>query len=125
MRDRLSEFGDTAVVVITFSRPSTVAAAQAARYRPLAVLVDPDRAVYRSYGLGRGSRRKVFGPRVLWAYAKLMRRGGRLARPGEDPLQLGGDFVIGRDGTIIFAFRSADPVDRPAVDDLLGVVHAS
>jgi hypothetical protein len=87
------------------------------------VLVDPTRAVYRAYGLGRGSVRKVWGPKTWWAYAKLIGRGRHFQLPTEDTLQLGGDFVVGRDGRLVYVFRSDDPDDRPTVDDLLVAVR--
>jgi hypothetical protein len=40
-------------------------------------------------------------------------------RPVQDTLQLGGDFVVGGDGRLVYAFRSADPDDRPPVADLI------
>ena len=125
MRDRLSQFGDAVVVVIAFSAPEHVAAYQRERLAPLAVLIDEDRVVYRAYGLGRGSVWKVWGPKTWWAYLKLIARGRRLQRPVDDTFQLGGDFVVGRDGRLLYGFRSADPDDRPAVDDLIAAVRRS
>lgn len=78
---------------------------------------------YRAYGLGRGSVWKVWGPKVWWAYLRLIRRGRRFQRPTEDTLQLGGDFVVGRDGRLVYAFRSADAADRPSVGDLTAAVR--
>ena len=123
MRERLSEFGDVEVVVIAFAAPDHVAAYQREQLAPLTVLVDTSRAAYRAYGLGRGSVRTVWGPKVWWAYARLIRRGRRFHRPTEDTLQLGGDFVVGRDGRLAYVFRSDDPDDRPTVDELLGAVR--
>lgn len=125
MRDRLEDFGDALVVVIAFSSPAFVATYQRERLAPLAVLIDETRATYRAYGLGRGSVWRVWGPKVWCSYAKLLRKGRRFRRPTEDTLQLGGDFVVGRDGRLTYAFRSRDPDDRPSVDDLLSAVHRS
>jgi peroxiredoxin len=123
VRDRLDEFGAAAVAVITFGATERVAAYQRDQLAPLTVLVDDDRRTYRAYGLGRGSVWKVWGPKIWWAYAKLIRRGRRFRRPSEDTLQLGGDFVVGRDGRIAYAFYSDDPDDRPPVDDLVAAVR--
>jgi hypothetical protein len=123
VRDRLGEFGDAVVVVIAFSAPGYVAAYQRERLAPLTVLIDEERVAYRAYGLGRGSVWKVWGPKVWWAYLQLIRRGRRFQRPIEDTLQLGGDFVVGRDGRLVCAFLSADPDDRPSVDDLTAAVR--
>jgi hypothetical protein len=45
------------------------------------------------------------------------------ARQGEDVLQLGGDFILDREGRLAYAYRSADPTDRPAVEVLLRAVQ--
>ncbi|MBJ7597043.1 peroxiredoxin-like family protein [Candidatus Nephthysia bennettiae] len=123
MRDRLSEFGDAEVAVIAFAAPERVAAYQRERLAPLAVLVDERRAVYHAYGLGRASVRRVWGPRTWWAYGRLIARGRRPQRATEDTLQLGGDFVVGPDGRLVFVFRSADPADRPPVADLIAAAR--
>jgi peroxiredoxin len=123
VRDRLDEFGDTALAVITFSAPERAAAYQKELLVPLPVLVDADRSVYRAYGLGRGSVWSVWGPRTWRAYGRLIAQGRRFRRPTDDTLQLGGDFVIGRDGRIHYAFRSADPDDRPTVDALVAAAR--
>ena len=41
---------------------------------------------------------------------------------GEDVLQLGGDFVLSGDRRLIYAHRSADPIDRPAAETLVEVM---
>lgn len=123
MRDRLDEFGDAAVVVILFTRARNLRGYRARYVDPLAVATDEDRAVYRAYGLGRGSTWKIWGPKVVLTYVRLLRKGGRIEKPSEDTSQLGGDFVIGRDGRIAYVFRSKGPDERPSVDDLLAAVR--
>lgn len=124
MRDRLGELGDADVAVITFSAPAAVAVYQRERLSPLTLLIDVDRRAYQSYGLARGPLLTVWGPKVWWAYAKLVFRGRRLRRPTEDTLQLGGDVIVGRDGRVAYVYRSRDPDDRPGVDDLVSVVRS-
>ena len=122
MRDRLDEFGDAEVVVITFTRPRNLRGYRARFVSPLTVLADEDRHVYRAYGLGRGPWWRVYGPKVWLDYVRLMRGGARFERPHEDTLQLGGDFVVGRDGRLSLVFRSKGPDDRPSVDTLLSAI---
>lgn len=86
---------------------------------PFPLLVDPDRSAYGAFGLTRGSFRSVYGPRTLLRYLRLMLRGRRLRRTEADPYQLGGDFVLDREGVIRLAHRSRDPADRPTVDELI------
>ena len=119
MRDRLGDLGDAVVVLVTFTAQRNLRGYRSRLGLPYPVLADEGRTAYRAYGLRRGPWWRVWGIGTLRAYARLLRRGGRLARPREDTLQLGGDFVVGRDGRLIYAHRSRGPADRPAVDDLV------
>lgn len=82
-------------------------------------LLDNDRALYQAYGLARGSAWQIFHPRVFARYLTLIARHRPLRRPVDDPYQLGGDVVIGKDGRILWIYRSRTPADRPSVDRLL------
>jgi hypothetical protein len=44
---------------------------------------------------------------------------------GEDVLQLGGDFIVDVQRRLLWTYRSADPLDRPRVDDLLRACKVS
>jgi peroxiredoxin len=109
------------LVAVTQSRPEALAALLRVEPRPFPFLCDPERAAYRAFGLGRGSWWMFLRPRVLASYLWGMARGWRPRRPvaGEDVLQLGGDFLLDRDGRLAFARRSADPGDRPAAEELI------
>jgi len=123
VRDHLGEMGDAVVAVVTFTPHAQLAGYQVRLGVPFALLSDPDRAAYQAYGLSRGSWWRVYGPRTLLRYAQLLRRGRRLERITEDTLQLGGDFVVGRDGRLTFAHRPIDPDDRPDVEDIVRAVR--
>jgi hypothetical protein len=83
------------------------------------VLVDADRSAYRAWGLDRGSFLTVWGDPGVWRrYASALARGARLRRPGTDTLQLGGDFVVDRAGTVVYS-RPQRRDDRPPVAELL------
>ena len=102
------------MLAVAFDEPARVRAGLLSGVDdPWPVLIDRRREAYRSWGLGRASRLKL--ARLDWVrgYARMVLRGDRLARPGEDVLQLGGDFVIGRDGTIVLAHPQRDFDDRP------------
>jgi len=123
VRSRSDDFGDAAIVVITFSAPEQALRHRQERLTPLQILVDEERNSYRAYGLGRGRVWNVWGPKVWLAYARLLLSGERFRRPVDDTMQLGGDVVVGSDGTISFLFRSEGPADRPTVDELVAAVH--
>jgi peroxiredoxin len=122
--DRLAEFGGAAVVLITFTRPRNLRGYRRRLALAYPVLADETRAVYRAYGLQRGSWRRVWGLKSVRAYGRLLRQGRRLERPSGDTLQLGGDFIVDRDGRLAYAHRSRGPHDRPSVDELLDAVRS-
>ena len=41
----------------------------------------------------------------------------------DDYYQAGGDFLLDRQGNLLFAHRSHDPSDRPSVEKLLEKIH--
>lgn len=123
MRDRLDELAPAEVALVTFTRQRNLRGYRSRLGLPYVVLADEARTSYRDYGLGRGPWWRVWGLATLRAYARLLRRGGRLRRPAEDTLQLGGDFVVGPDGRLAYAYRSRSPADRPRVDDVIAAVR--
>lgn len=113
------------VVLVTFTDPANLVAYTNRNELPFPILVDAERAVYRAYGLGRGTVARMYGWRSARRYWELYRQNGPLdrQRATEDTLQLGGDFVIGPDGTLTYGFWGAGPDERPSVDDLIEAVH--
>ncbi len=119
VRDRLADFGDAAVVVVTFTDPARLAAYRDHLELPFDVVTDVDRQMYRLLGAERGTSRQVWSPGTLRMYARLLRQGRRLRRPTEDIRQLGADAVIDRHGRLAFLSLPASPDARPPVQDLI------
>ena len=123
---------DTAVVVVTFTDPTALAEHASWFPEHTEVLADPDRRAYQAYGLGRGSRRRVWGWRAARRYLAIGRNSGwgrlgrlrGLAGSGEDTLQLGGDMVVGPDGTLWWGYWSEGPDDRPTAAQVAAATHA-
>jgi hypothetical protein len=115
------------VLVVSFTKPERVAAYLERYPLPLAVVSDPERAAYKAFALERTSWGSFFRLGVLSRYLLLMFRGWRPrgAEKGDDVLQLGGDFVVGRDNRLTYAYRSREPTDRPTARDLLEVIRAA
>ena len=82
-------------------------------------VADPERKVYKAYGLGRNSVFKVYGPAILGQYARWAIQGKPIKKPTEDVLQRGGDFVIGRDSCLSLAYVGRDQSDRPPIATIL------
>lgn len=86
---------------------------------PYPILIDLDRRAYRAWGLTRASFWRVWINPTIWRrYLTLLLAGERPRGLGEDTLQLGGDFIIGSDGTIRYA-RTQKSANRPPVAELL------
>ena len=86
---------------------------------PFPAVSDAPRTAYAAFGLERASWVRMLRPRVVAGYLRLMFRGQRPRLPSgkEDVRQLGGDFVLDATGRLRYAYRSAEPTDRPGVDD--------
>lgn len=122
MSERLDEFPPMRVAVVTFAPVEPLAAHRRHLGLSFPMLADPQRSVYRQFGLGRGTLTEVWSLGTLRLYGELLRRGRRLRRPLQDTRQLGGDFVIDRGGRLVAAFRPRSPDSRPSVDELLDEV---
>jgi hypothetical protein len=86
------------------------------------VLLDRDRTVYKAYELER-SRLRSRSPRVIWLYFTYWLQGRKFHDShGDDTSQLGGDFIVDRNGILRLVYPSHDPGDRPPVNDLLNVL---
>ncbi|OWK42986.1 hypothetical protein FRUB_02585 [Fimbriiglobus ruber] len=112
------------ILIVCQAKPAVLAMFLRNQSQPVPVVCDRDRVAYRAFGLEETTWLSFFRPSVLWGYVKLMARGGRLRRPyeGENVLQLGGDFVLDRDGRVVFAYRSRVATDRPIVAALLAAL---
>lgn len=113
------------LVVVTQSRPEHLKVRLEDDPKPFPVVCDPERQVYRDFGLLPGKARMFLSFKVIRNYLVRMFQGWRVRMPvkNEDLLQLGGDFVIDRSCHLVYAYRSADPTDRPPVDQLLEAVR--
>jgi hypothetical protein len=114
------------LVAVSMSPPAGVAAYLAAHPGPVPILADPERQLYAALGLGRTTWLRLLRPAVVWKYLKMIGRGSKVRRvpAGEDPLQLGGDFLLGPDRRVLWAYPSTDPTDRPSAEATLAAVRA-
>jgi peroxiredoxin len=90
------------------------------------VLVDADRHLYVALGLKR-SVSKVWRISSLVYYAEQKLAGRKLLAmlDEDDPLQLGGDFIINSTGKLVFIYQSKTSTDRPSVDSLLNFLRSN
>ncbi len=85
-------------------------------------LADPERKVYRAFGLDRGNAWQVMlAPQVIQGTARATKRGHKAGLPpkGQDVMQMSGTFIIGTDGRIRLPYYYETIADHPSVDLLL------
>ena len=109
-----------AIAVVSFAEPAKLIHYQEQHRWPFVILADPDRTAYQRFALKRLSWFRVFSAATLKLYFKLTREGMARADYGkEDIYQAGGDFLLDREGNVLFEHRSQDPADRPSPERLL------
>jgi len=114
---------DTRVLVISFGTLPAVQQWMRENCDHFTILLDRDREVYNAYGLERSYWRSR-NLKTRWYYFTAMFRGQKTGDShGDDLDQLGGDFIIGKDGKFKLIYPSYDPTDRPPVDDLLKILE--
>jgi peroxiredoxin len=121
---RQQEFADlnTRVFIISFGTFPGVQQWMQEVCSSFTVLLDRERTVYNAYGLER-SRLRSWHPRVVWIYVKRwFQRGEFYDSHGDDTTQLGGDFIVDKNGILRLVYPSHNPADRPPVDELLKVL---
>jgi hypothetical protein len=91
---------------------------------PFPIFSDPELKAYRAFGLQKTSLLKLLNPLVIGRYVKQIFEGGKIRRilPGEDPLQLGGDFLVTQAKTLIASWTSSDPTRQPELFTILSLL---
>ena len=88
------------------------------------VLLDPDKALYRSLGLRRCVDMYDLGATTY--YSQRMFRGIPFPTydyEGDDILMMAGDFITQADGKLVYAYYQERPSIRPPVEELLKVLQ--
>jgi hypothetical protein len=116
---------ELAVVVVTFEQAWRARAYVEQTGLPWPLLLDPERCLFRAYGMERGTTREVIGWASCKAYLGLLLRGRRLRRPTDDVYQLGGDVLVDPQGIVRLHHVGRGPADRPTVWQLLAAVDAA
>jgi len=86
------------------------------------LLVDPELRSYRAAGLRRG-RVEILSPRLPLHAARALWKGHRQTSVQGDPWQLGGVFVIGKGGALLFQHRSREAGDHPPLEAVLSALR--
>ena len=121
LRERQAELDrrGVRVLAVTFEPESRVREYHEQGRLPFPTLRDPQRAGYQRFGIERRSARRIFSPGTIWYYLKSLLKGRKLEFAQSDYYQLGGNVLLGSDGSTLWVYRSQNPADRPSVDDIL------
>ncbi len=88
------------------------------------LLVDPELHAYRAAGLRRGHR-EIVSPKLLGNAFRALRSGARQTSVQGDPWQLGGVFVIGPGGEMLFEYRSSEAGDHASPEQIEAALEES
>jgi alkyl hydroperoxide reductase subunit AhpC len=122
---RQDEFqnANTRVLIISFGSLPAIKQWMEETCNSFDILFDRERKVYQAYQLER-SWLRAWHPRAIWIYIKRWFHGEAFYDShGDDTTQLGGDFIVDKNGILQMVYPSHDPTDRPAVDNLLAVIE--
>jgi len=125
VQDHKQEFEKRGVliVVVSFAPPEKLVVYQQHRNWPFLMLSDPERTVYGRFELGRMSWLQLLGPATIRLYINLILKGRRFHTYGKtDYEQGGGDFILDRQGLVLYAHRSQSPSDRPTPEALIEAI---
>ncbi|RYG40036.1 hypothetical protein EON79_23280, partial [bacterium] len=86
---------------------------------PHRIISDPNRVLYEAFGLTRGTLTQILKPKAFGRGLSAMRAGLRQGLPTSDPMQLGGAFVVDREGCVAWEYRSQDQSDNPTAEAIL------
>uniref|UniRef100_A0A3Q2DI60 Uncharacterized protein n=1 Tax=Cyprinodon variegatus TaxID=28743 RepID=A0A3Q2DI60_CYPVA len=92
------------------------------------MLLDSQRKVYRSFGLGSSvSKVLKFGCLMQFSEYSIANRDfpDFPYRLLEDIYQLGGDFLLDQMGRVLLSHPSKNPLDRPSLTDVLQAAEAN
>lgn len=109
------------VLVVAYDEPSLLSAKMLHDVAlPFPLLLDRTRETYARWGMGRtGLTGAMLSPSLNWRYLKLLVKGERFLGFAPDMFQLGGDFLVDKQGTLAFAYRMRNNGDRIETGALL------
>jgi hypothetical protein len=113
LRGEIGSRTDIAMVVATMGKPKEAAEFCRRERLPFRCLSDPSRALYRAYGLRRGSVSEIMGPGPVMAGLRAAAKGYFPSAPVQDVYQLGGLFLIDAEGVVRYAHYPRHAGDNP------------
>ena len=124
MRDITAQIHDAGAELVVVGNGSTQQAGWFVEDLKLStpVYTDPSRKIYEAVGARRGFG-AVFHPGSFLSAFGALRKGFRQKGVQGDATQLGGVFVIGVDGEVVYEYMSRFAGDAPSVETVLGAAQ--
>jgi peroxiredoxin len=122
-RDRISQTGAEVVLVAHHDPDLMMSQMMHSLNLPFVLLFDKTRTAYGRWGLGTVNFKAFVRPGLYLEMARVLLRREKSLGPAPDQTQMGGDFIVDREGTLVFANRLRSFHDRAKVEDLLAVVR--
>ena len=124
-RDEFSRIG-AEVVLVAFHDPELVMANLVRELElPYTLLLDPSRQTYRRWGLEQATWRTFLPPGLYRAALRMWRQGEKDMAHIPGPIQMGGDFVVNREGRLTFVKYMKSYHDRAKVPVLLSALAST
>ncbi len=84
---------------------------------------DPDMEGYLATGLDQFSAREAFSPKIALGAIRAAGKGAVAGVPKGNLNQRPGTFVVGTDGSLLFAHYNREQSDNPDIEDVLDAVR--
>jgi peroxiredoxin len=109
------------IILVSLATPDRTEAFKKEFSLSFPIICDPEKKLYKIFGLGRGSFIRMASPAFLLKGLKTLSRGHTLGVPKDDVRQMPGVFLIDTTGNIRYAHYAKDPSDNPSIDTLLAL----
>jgi peroxiredoxin len=128
IKERYGEFKnlDSQVLVVLQSQPEIVLADLKGDEVPYEIITDPEQKIYRRFSIEPAAAKEGLRPLDPEGIKKLDEKREKIKAAGfvhgiyeGDENQLPALFIVGRDGTVLYAHYAASIIDLPSVDEVL------
>jgi peroxiredoxin len=109
---------DAEVAIVTMETPKHAAELRRRYQCGFPCLSDPRAEAYRAFGLEHGGVAQVMAPRIILRAAAAALK-GNYGGPMGDVFQMGGTFVIDREGVVRYCYRNGDAADNAPIEEVL------
>lgn len=111
------------VVLVGLGTPSESLEFAAKYDVPFAIVADPDKKLYRKFGIKQMSTLGFLSPSLALKGVAAIVGGHGIGMPQGDVRQLAGVFIINTAGHIVFSHFASNPADHPDVETIIAATY--